>query len=82
MARMASPHEPSDGCKRLACEAQRKSAPNGFQQTEQNESAELTGSSIIARLRNTLTTSEIRHLTTRPMPRPMLTAGFIWDWSR
>ncbi len=37
---------------------------------------------MIAQLRNTLTTSEIRHLTTRPMPRPMLTAAFIWDWSR
>jgi hypothetical protein len=37
---------------------------------------------MIARLRNTLTTSEIRHLIARLLPRPILTAAFIWDWSR
>lgn len=82
MARMASAHEPRDGCKRFSFAAQRRSAPHGLQKTEQNESAEPTGSSIIARLRTTLTTAEIRHLIARLLPRPILTAAFIWDWSR
>lgn len=37
---------------------------------------------MITRLRNTLTTAEIRHLIARLLPRPILTAAFIWDWSR
>jgi hypothetical protein len=37
---------------------------------------------MIIRLRSTLTTPEIRHLIVRLMPRPILTAAFIWDWSR
>jgi len=37
---------------------------------------------MISRLRNTLTTPEIRHLIARLLPRPILTAAFIWDWSR
>ena len=37
---------------------------------------------MIARLRNTLTTPEIRHLIARLLPRAILTAAFIWDWSR
>jgi hypothetical protein len=37
---------------------------------------------MIARLRSTLTTPEIRHLIARLLPRPILTAPFIWDWSR
>jgi len=37
---------------------------------------------MIARLRNTLTTPEIRHLIARLSPRPILTAAVIWDWSR
>ena len=82
MARMASAHDPGDGGKRLSCTAQRRSAPHRLQQTEQNESAETIGSSMISRLRNTLTTPEIRHLIARLLPRPILTAAFIWDWSR
>jgi hypothetical protein len=37
---------------------------------------------MIARLRNILTTPEIRYLIARLLPRPILTAAFIWDWSR
>jgi len=37
---------------------------------------------VIFRLRNTLTTSEIRHLIARLLLRPVLTVAFIWDWSR
>jgi hypothetical protein len=37
---------------------------------------------VISRLRNTLSTSEIRHLIARLLLRPILTAAFIWDWSR
>jgi len=37
---------------------------------------------MIARLRTTLTTPEIRHLIARLLLRPIQTAVFIWDWSR
>jgi hypothetical protein len=37
---------------------------------------------MISRLRSTLTTPEIRHLIARLLLRPILTAPFIWDWSR
>jgi len=37
---------------------------------------------VIFRLRNTLTTSEIRHLIARLLLRPVLTVAFIWSWSR
>ncbi len=37
---------------------------------------------MIARMAQTMTTPELRHLISRLLPRPILTATFIWDWSR
>ena len=37
---------------------------------------------MIVQLRNTMSTPEIRHLIARLLPRAILTAAFIWDWSR
>jgi hypothetical protein len=71
-----------DGRSSFPRASQRRSAPHGVQQTEQNESAEPNDSSVIVRLSNSLTISEIRHLIARLLPRLILTVAFIWDWSR
>jgi hypothetical protein len=37
---------------------------------------------VITRLQHIITTPELHRLITRLLPRPILTAVFIWDWSR
>ena len=73
---------PRDGRRCLSGPRHSRSAPRDIRKTERNESAAPNSSGMIARLAQTLTTPELRHLISRLLPRPILTAAFIWNWSR
>lgn len=80
MARLAPPHEPRHGRRRILRQAGRLLAPRRLEQTERNESnrGHRRLNSMVALVP---TMPEIRYLLARLLLRPPISASFVIEWS-